>query len=61
MNISQKEVYVQQYIVSMTRHDDENSAVRLKFIERTKAFLDAEAADILTRDEARITALTGAE
>ena len=59
MNLNEKEEYARKTISSLSRHDDENSAVRIAFLNRIRTFIDNEEAAILARDAERIAALTG--
>jgi hypothetical protein len=57
MDISTKLGYAAKSIESITRHDDENSAVRLEAINLLRGKLDAEEASIRERDAARVSTL----
>ncbi|AKU43560.1 hypothetical protein CPT_Seuss34 [Caulobacter phage Seuss] len=59
MNLQSKLDYWSQHTRSITRHDDENSAVRKAYLAKMRKILDEEEAAIDERDAARINELMG--
>lgn len=60
MNLAEKIVIAKQAINSISRHDDEDAAVRLAMLARVQQHIDNEREDIEARNRLRIAELTGA-
>lgn len=57
MNVAEKSTIVRREIRSLSEHHDENSAVRVAFLNDLKTFIDAEIEGIEERDGERLEAL----
>lgn len=61
MNLAEKIVIAKQAINSISRHDDEDAAVRLAMLARVHQHIDDERKGIEERNAKRIAELTGAQ
>lgn len=59
MKIAEKLPYAEQHIRSISRHDDQDAAVRIAALDRLQRFIDAEKAEIELRVQAKIDAQVG--
>lgn len=61
MQIHDKLPYAKQHIRSISRHDDQDAAIRLAALDHLVKFIEAEKAAIHERVQAKIDAQVGAE